>query len=710
MKNKEVISILIQTFKEFLKNDSVKKLLGLFMQLKKTNNKEAVTKVLWNIHKMFEDHLKNKSPFENKLEYIVEKLSRVEKEADIFEKSYLIVDKQDLLSFKSFQLFVIFAIEYLIKTNLYYYYQMPFYRVSYQDKVKQILTEILGNQKHIGHRRAISELFGILESWKEKKSKMPIDKYMDTIREFHGLSKNLEVIDLSDVWQTLQKLRDEITLINELHSPAIDVLKEEQRLLGNIRTLGVGPNKNEIARSIVNSLIDKTEDGFRLDAFGIVFSIVEQIKNEEKIDKILENIIKVNDALSSKTKKFKTYSKELDEDWDEITEKLNLYRVNLFLDFKRLKQIFGDANKKPDEENKKEDDLKDKKQQKDSKDDKEKKDNKKEEKEKIDKVGEIYRLEYYFKKLNSYIERDLERQITVAKLFNDEKKKFITIQKSGKLELIEAQKRKLLAIQKKHKMILQKANFKKTKKENGNFVVTDTASISDNKDLVSIRNALVKSINYFYDFEGELVSNIKRLRGETSKDASTSIVGLIELLNKLWNKKDALLQTKLKFLRSFAQEKDERIIDDFNNVMKDITYNINKDHYIYFPFDRNIKYFGDIPNNHLDEIKKIIIRIFNEKKSSQSAVKKFFDEFNFEKEMGEVEFHKAIRYLERIHLFDGKEETKQKLEEIHRDYLDLKDQLKEEKEIIEKSKSFTVPTRDENLTNDILEQKDTPSK
>jgi len=140
------------------------------------------------------------------------------------------------------------------------------------------------------------------------------------------------------------------------------------------------------------------------------------------------------------------------------------------------------------------------------------------------------------------------------------------------------------------------------------------------------------------------------------------------------------------------------------------TYNINRDHYIYFPFDRNIKYFGDIPNNHLDEIKKIIIRIFNEKKSSQSAVKKFFDEFNFEKEMGEVEFHKAIRYLERIHLFDGKEETKQKLEEIHRDYLDLKDQLKEEKEIIEKSKSFTVPTRDENLTNDILEQKDTPSK
>jgi len=106
----------------------------------------------------------------------------------------------------------------------------------------------------------------------------------------------------------------------------------------------------------------------------------------------------------------------------------------------------------------------------------------------------------------------------------------------------------------------------------------------------------------------------------------------------------------------------------------------------------------------------MIVKIFNEKKSSQSAVKKFFDEFDFEKDMGEVEFHKAIRYLERIHLFDGKEEVKQDLENIHRDYLNLKEQIKREKEILEESKNFTVPKRDEQITKDILEQKDTPSQ
>jgi len=684
VKNKKITSAIIEVFKNFLREESAKKLVVLFSQLKKTNNKEAIDKVLWNLQRLFEDYLQKNSPFDNQFEDIEEEFIRLEKRSDFFEKQYLINEKKTLLDYKSFQLFIIFFIEYMIKKNLYYYYQMPFFRAGYKEKIEFILKDVLGNQKHIGHRRAISELFSIIEKWKEKEYKIPIESYLAIIREFHGLSKNLEVMDLSDIWQTLQKLRTEITFINELYSPAIEVLKDEQELLGEIGTLGVGPNKSELARSIVNSLSENNEDGFRLDAFGIIFSSIERMKDEEKVTKTIENIYVIDEILKPDTKAFKRYATELGDDWDSLIEKLNLLKIPLFLEYKKLQTAFFYAGKESDDSK--------------SKDDEDIKESD------IKKVNEIRKLEYYFKKLQSYIEKDLEKQITVAKIFHDEKRKFLVIQKRGKSDMIEAQKKKLLAIQKKYKLILQKANFKKVEKGNGIYVVADTKTISQNTDLVQIRAALVKTINYFYDLEGELVKNIKRLRGEVSKNTATSTIGLIELLNTMWDKKDALLQTKLKFLKSFAQEKDEKIIAEFNEVISALTHAINKDHYINFPFKKTVGYFNNIPKDHLDELKRIIQGLFVEKKASPSATKKFFLEFDFDKDISETSFHNAMRYLEKIHLFTGKESAKEELERIYRDYLTLKEKEQEEKEIIDKAKTFEAPKK--NITEEDFTNKD----
>jgi hypothetical protein len=528
-------------------------------------------------------------------------IEKYEKENPFFKEAYFKVDKESVVDYASFQLYIINLAEAIIREQITPNYFCNSDRYGYKNKINTLIKYILADAKHPEIKEARQLVVDLLNEIHEENPAISVIHSQELISRYHGLNKNLEVVDVSHVLKTLEQIKNEIEALNTIINPTYKLVSLERKVLAYIDNVGVDLNTKDShsfgnLRAIVSS-IKNPKSRFKLRDLKAIANVSGTFIKDHIVKNILEYHTTLYKSLQENSAEYQELKEKLGEyPWRELSENLRKKgKLTMSKTIKLDKHVDNSKEKRSDSE----------------------------ENAYQDGVAQV--LSNAVNRLSSYIEKESEAIINTKKRYElhvAEAKSH----KKGSSEFVKnaqkAEEYKKLYAQKSAKSL-----FVYREIADDDIVVATNPKAIKSLNLEDFRQALLRSANALFDTEIEIMKNLEVLNGKKTKNG-ISIGFLKELLN-VWDTKDKQLQIKYRELKNSQGEKNQEIESDIETLIETMSDYLVEKQMFHRPISKDSIFITYMPKNNIQIIESQVRESMAKKNNAEDVIKKFLLDYTF---------------------------------------------------------------------------------
>jgi hypothetical protein len=528
-------------------------------------------------------------------------IEKLEKDIPFFKDEYFRLDKHSVNDLASFKVYIIYLAEAILRDNITANYFCDSDRYGYKNKISTLIKYILADAKHPEIKEARQLVVDLLNEIHEQNPAISVVQSQELISRYHGLNKNLEVVDVSHVIKTLEQIKKEIDALNTLINPTYKLVSLQRKILTFIDQVGVDLNTKESNSfgklRFVISCMKNPKTRFKLKDINSVSILSTSFISEHIVRNIIEYQTTLHRTLQENSNEYQEMKEKLGEyPYRELVGALKKKgKVVLAKTIKLDKHIDNSKEKKRDDE----------------------------ENAYQDGVAQI--LCNSINRLTSYIEKE-------ATSISNSKKQVEMYRAEASNAPANSDKRTkyIQKADEHHKLYLQKSAkslFVYQIMSDDDILVSVNPKNIKSASLDEIRQSLLRGANALFDTEIEIMQNLEVLNGKKTKNG-ISIGFLKELLNA-WDAKDKQLQLKYRELRNAQGERNNEIEGDIQMLIETISDYLIDKQLFHSPMSKDSIFITYMPKNNIQIIESQIKESMSKKNNPDEAIRKFLKEYTF---------------------------------------------------------------------------------
>jgi hypothetical protein len=497
-------------------------------------------------------------------------------------------------------MFVITVAEMVIRDIVSPNYFVNSDRYGYKDKISTLIKYILADAKHPEIKDARELVVKLLNELHEDNPAFVVTSSQELISRYHGLSKNFEVVDVSHVLKTLEKIKSEIEALNTMINPTYKLVSLQRKILSYIEQVGVDLNTNQSTsfgklRHILSS-IKNPKSRFKLGDLKGLYMLSTSFIKDHVVKQIIEYQTSLAVILQENSTEYLEMKQVLGEyPWRDLSEKLKskgkiqlpkTIKLDKHIDHTKEKTNENDQNAYQD--------------------------------------GVVQHLNNAIHRVMNYVDKEVESILGYKKLveqYKDDlhKEKVGTDKYNSVLKKYEIYKKEYIQKQTKSLFI-----YKETPDD---ILISVNPKAMKSSNLEDIRQKLLRGANGLFDTEVEIMQNLEVLNGRKTRNG-ISIGFLKELLNA-WDAKDKQLQLKYRELQNAQGERNHEIEEEIETLITTISDYLIEKQLFFEPMNKDSIFITYMPKNNIQIIESQIRENMKKKNNIDEVIRKFLSEYTF---------------------------------------------------------------------------------